>query len=92
MVTVEWEVRHPLSGQEVAIIRLVHLGPKHEPYFRAVTANPDPKQRKLIGYYGSAEDAHDASLYMLEQATGVGISGGNKLPSARFVEPKPPPT
>lgn len=88
---VEWEVRHPLTGLEIAIVRLVPLGPDREPYHRAVTANPDPSQRRLIGYYGSPEDAHDATMWWLEKATGVGVTGGNRLPSARYVEPKPPP-
>lgn len=88
---VEWEVRHPLTGLEVAIVRLVRLGPQREPYHRAVTAHPNPAERRLIGYYASADDAHDASLWWLEQATQRGVGGGNKLPSARFVEQKPPP-
>lgn len=88
---VEWEVRHPLDGAMIAIIRLVHLGPAREPYYRAVTANPDPAQRRLIGYYGSAQDAHDASMYMLEQATGTGVSGGGEaaIGSVRRAEASP---
>lgn len=51
---VEWDVLHPLDGQPLAIIRLVYLGARREPYYRAVTANPDRAERKLIGYWATS--------------------------------------
>lgn len=50
MRPIEWDVLHPLNGQPLAIVRLVYPGPRREPYYRAVTANPDRAQRKLVGY------------------------------------------
>lgn len=38
---VEWEVRLPLSGEAVAIVRAVALGPRGEIYLRAVTPDAD---------------------------------------------------
>lgn len=89
MQSVEWEVRHPLSGEEIAIVRLIHL--EGEPYYRAVTANPDRAQRKLVGYWGSAQDAHDGVLAILEAASRRSITGGNQAPSMPLVPQKPPP-
>lgn len=88
---VEWEVRTPLDGLPVAVVRLVHLGAAREPYYRAVTANPVPELRRLIGYYASAGDAHDAALYMLEQATGRSVTGGGGAARLQPVPQKPPP-
>lgn len=89
MQPVEWEVRHPLSGDEVAIVRLLHLD--GEPYYRAVTANPIREMRKLVGYWGSAQEAHDGVLAILELASGRSITGGNQAPNLRPVPQKPPP-
>lgn len=88
---VEWEVRGPLDGLPIAIVRLLHLGEHHEPYWRAVTAENDPRRRQLIGYYGSAGDAHDASIHHAEQRAQRSLAGGNRPPSARYVPQKPPP-
>ncbi len=59
---VEWEVRLPLSGEAVAIVRAVQLGPRGEVYLRAVTPDANRSQRELIGYWGSPQEAHDGVL------------------------------
>lgn len=91
MRAVEWEVRTPLEGLVVAIVRLVELGRRREHYYRAVTANPDRSQRRLIGYWGSADDAHDGVLALYEHGTGRSLSGGDTKPSRALVPQKPPP-
>lgn len=91
MRPVEWEVRTPLDGLVVAIVREVELGRRHEHYYRAVTANPDRSQRKLIGYWGSPSDAHDGVLALYEHGTGRSLLGGDTRPSRPLVPQKPPP-
>lgn len=88
---VEWDVLHPLTGQPLAIIRLVWLGARREPYYRAVTANPDRAARKLVDYWGTLDDAHAAVLALYERATGQSISGGNAKPTLQAPAQKPPP-
>lgn len=87
----EWDVLHPLTGLPLAIIRLIYLGPRREPYYRAVTANPDRAQRKLVGYWGDLDDAHTACLALHEKATGRSISGGDRQPQMHVPAQKPPP-
>lgn len=91
LVTVEWEVRLPLTGEPIAFVRAVHLGRRRELYFRAVTANPDPSQRKLIGYWGTPDAAHEGTLAIYEQASGRSLSGGGKPATRELVPQKPPP-
>lgn len=86
---IEWDVLHPLDGQPLAIIRLVWI--EGEPFYRAVSANPDREQRKLIGYWGDLDTAHHACLALWEQATGRAISGGNQKPGMTVPAQKPPP-
>lgn len=50
----EWDVLHPLTGQSLAIIRIVWLVARREPCYRAVTANPEREQRKLVGYWAAS--------------------------------------
>lgn len=88
---IEWDVLHPLAGQPLAIIRLVYLGARREPYYRAVTANPDRAARILVGYWGTLDDAHTACLALHEQATGRAISGGDQPPQLQVPARKPPP-
>lgn len=82
---------HPLDGQPLAIIRLVYLGARREPYYRAVTANPDRGRRVLVGYWGSLDDAHTACLALHERATGRSLSGGDRAPQLQVPVQKPPP-
>lgn len=88
---IEWEVRLPLSGEVVAIVRALELGRRREHYFRAVMANPDRAQRKLIGYWDSPQDAHDGVLALYELASGHSTAGGGRKPSLTPVPQKPPP-
>lgn len=89
---VEWEVCTPLDGHLIAIVRLVRLGSRAEPYFRAVTPEADRSQRRLIGYWGSAEEAARGVLALYERATGRALSGGGNRPSTmQLVPQKPPP-
>lgn len=78
MRPIEWDVLHPLNGQPLVIVRLVYLGPRRGPYYRAVSANPDRALRKLVGYWGTLEDAHTGCFALYEQATGESIAGGNR--------------
>lgn len=87
----EWDVLHPLDGSPLAVIKLLWLGPNREPYYRAVTANPDRASRKLIGYWGTLDDAHTACLAMYEQATGHAIGAGDRKPQLQVPPQKPPP-
>jgi len=82
---VEWEVRLPLSGEAVAIVRAVSLGPRGEVYLRAVTPDADRSQRELIGYGGSPQEAHDGVLALYERRTNRG------LPTLPLVPQEPPP-
>lgn len=91
MRPIEWDVLHPLNGQPLAIVRLVYLGPRREPYYRAVTANPDRAQRKLVGYWGTLDDAHTGCLALYEQASGESVAGGNTKPHMQAPAQKPPP-
>lgn len=83
---VEWEVRLPLSGEAVAIVRAVQLGPHGEVYLRAVTPDADRSQRELIGYWGSPQEAHDGVLALYERRSNRGAA-----PSLPLVPQKPPP-
>ena len=58
----EWDVLHPLGGRPLAVVRLLVLRPNREPYYRAVSREPQREQRRLIGYRGSLEHAHDGVL------------------------------
>lgn len=87
---ITWEVREPLTGNVMAIIQVVHLGPRQEPYYRSVTANPDPKQRKLVGYWHTPDEANDGTIAIYEQRIGRSLSGGG-LPPRELVPQKPPP-
>lgn len=88
---VEWDALHPLDGQHLAVIRLIYLGARREPYYRAVTANPDRARRVLIGYWGTLDDAHTACLALYERATGKGLAGGDRKPQLQVPAQKPPP-
>jgi len=83
---VEWEVRLPLSGEAVAIVRAVALGPRDEVYLRAVTPDADRSQRELIGYWGSPQEAHDGVLALYERRSNRGVP-----PALPLVPQKPPP-
>jgi hypothetical protein len=91
MRPMERDVLHPLDGAHVAIVRLVLLGPTSEPFYRAVTPEPDRTRRELLGYWGTLEEAHEAALALLEQRTGQAIEGGGRPPS-RQVPPQEPPS
>ncbi len=84
---VEWEVRLPLSGEAIAIVRAVALGPQGEVYLRAVTSDADPSQRELIGYWDSPQEAHDGVLALYERR-----STRHAPPTLALVPQKPPPT
>jgi hypothetical protein len=88
---IEWDVLHPLDGQPLAVVRLIWLGPRREPYYRAVTANPDRDARKLIGYWGNLDDAHTACLALYERATGRALGAGDRAPQLQVPPQKPPP-
>lgn len=88
---IEWDALHPLSGQPLAIVRLVYLGPSSEPYYRAVSANPERAARKLVGYRGSLANVHTACLALHEQATVASIAGGAAKPHMQVPAQKPPP-
>jgi hypothetical protein len=89
---VEWEIRHPLSGELVAIVRVVALGARHEWYARAVTPEEERSRRTLIGYWGSPDDAHQGVLALYERRTGRSLAaGGDGAPSVPLVPMKPPP-
>lgn len=83
---VEWEVRLPLSGEAIAIVRAVSLGPRGEVYLRAVTPDAERSQRELIGYWGSPQEAHDGVLALYERRTNRGAP-----PTLPLVSQKPPP-
>lgn len=83
---VEWEVRLPLSGEAVAIVRAVRLGAHGDVYLRAVTPDADRSQRELIGYWGSPQEAHDGVLALYERRSNPGTP-----PSLPLVPQKPPP-
>lgn len=88
---VEWDVLHPLDGSSIAVVRLVWLGPKRENYYRAVTHDADRSKRRLLGYWGTLNEAHEASLAAWELVTGSSISGGDRLASRAIPPQKPPP-
>ncbi|MGM1028320.1 MAG: hypothetical protein ACQEWM_00450 [Actinomycetota bacterium] len=87
----EWDVLHPLDGHAIAIVRLVQLGPRREPYYRAVTPEPDRALRRLIGYWGTVTKAHEGVLALYEHASGRSLAGGDRQPSRPLVPQKPPP-
>ena len=82
---------HRLDGRPLAIVRLLTLGPNREPYYRAVSPEPDRAQRRLIGYWGSPEHAHDGVLALYEHASRKSLAGGDMPPSRPLVPHKPPP-
>lgn len=89
---VEWVSLHPLSGTPIALVRLVHLGPAREPYYRAVTADRDPAQRQLLGYWATPDLAETAVQALYEQQSGEALTGGGQPPRGLAVPPmKPPP-
>lgn len=87
----EWDVLHPLDGHAIAIVRLVQLGPRREPYYRAVTPELERSQRRLIGYWGGIDEAHEGVLALYEHASGRSLAGGDRPPSRPLVPQKPPP-
>ncbi len=87
----EWDVLHPLDGHPIAIVRLVQLGQRREPYYRAVTPEDDRALRRLIGYWGSVDEAHEGVLALYERASGRSLAGGDRPPSRPLVAQKPPP-
>lgn len=92
MRPVEWEVRHPLSGDLIAIVRVVALGSRREWYARAVSPEDDRASRTLIGYWGTPDDAHRGVLALYERRTGQSLAGGGaREPSLPLVPTKPPP-
>lgn len=82
---------HPLDGRPLAVVRLLVLGPNREPYYRAVSAEVDRSQRRLIGYWGSLEHAHDGVLGLYEHLSRRSLAGGDMAPSRTLVPQKPPP-
>lgn len=88
---IEWDVLHPLDGSALAVVRVVWLGPKREPYYRVVSANPDRALRKLAGYWGNLDEAHNAALALYELATGESICGGDRPPRLEVPSQKPRP-
>jgi len=87
----EWDVLHPLDGHPIAIVRLVQLGTRREPYYRAVSPEPDRALRRLIGYWGTVDEAHEGVLALYERASGRSLAGGDRPPSRPLVPQKPPP-
>lgn len=93
MRPVEWEVRHPVSGDAIAVVRVVALGPRREWYARAVTPEHDRAARSLIGYWASPDEAHQGVLALFERRTGRSLAaGGGGAPTLPLVPMKPPPT
>lgn len=90
MRPVEWEVRHPVSGDLIAVVRVVALGAHREWYARAVSPEADRAQRSLIGYWASPDDAHRGVLALYERRTGRSLAAGGE-PSLPLVPMKPPP-
>lgn len=91
MRPVEWEIRHPVTGDLVAIVRVVALGPRREWYARAVTPEADRSRRTLIGYWASPDEAHRGVLALFERRTGRSLAAGSTAPSVPLVPMKPPP-
>ena len=92
MRPVEWEVRHPISGDAIAVVRVVALGPRREWYARAVTPERDRAARSLIGYWASPDEAHQGVLALYERRTGRSLAaGGGGAPTLPLVPMKPPP-
>lgn len=91
MRPVEWEIRHPVSGDLIAILRVVALGPRREWYARAVTPEADRSQRTLIGYWASPDEAHRGVLALFERRTGRALPAGTADPAPPLVPMKPPP-
>ncbi|SDH88663.1 hypothetical protein [Agrococcus jejuensis] len=87
MRPVEWEIRHPVSGDLIAILRVVALGPRKEWYARAVTPEPERSRRTLIGYWASPDEAHRGVLALFERRTGRPLGGA----ATTLVPMKPPP-
>jgi|GEM_PF-5780134 len=81
----EWDVLHPLDGRPLAVVRLLILGPNREPYYRAVSPEPKREQRRLIGYWGSLEHAHDGVLALYEHLSRKSLSGGDMAPTRALV-------
>jgi len=92
MRPVEWEIRHPTTGDLIAIVRMVALGPRREWYARAVTPEEDRSRRSLIGYWASPDEAHRGVLALFERRTGRSLGpGGSGAPTVPIVPMKPPP-
>lgn len=91
MRPVEWEIRHPVSGDLIAILRVVALGPRREWYARAVTPEADRSRRTLIGYWASPDEAHRGVLALFERRTGRSFPAGAAEPAPPLVPMKPPP-
>lgn len=88
---IRWEVREPITGHVMAIVQVVHLGPRSEPYYRSVTPEADASQRQLIGYWGTPDDAHDGTMALYEHRFNRSLQGGG-LPPRDLVPQKPPPS
>lgn len=92
MRPVEWEIRHPTTGDLIAIVRVVALGARHDWYARAVTPEGDRTLRTLIGYWASPDEAHRGVLALFERRTGRSLAaGGTGAPTVPLVPMKPPP-
>ncbi|TQO23773.1 hypothetical protein FB385_2634 [Paramicrobacterium agarici] len=79
----------------VAVVRMLHLGPDREVYFRAVTYSPNASERELIGYWGSLEEAiqnvHHVELSKMPAAwLATGGSSFREIPPS--TPQKPPPS
>ena len=48
------------------------------------------ERRRLLGYWGTLEEAHEAALALLEQRTAQAIEGGGRPPSRQVPPQKPP--
>jgi len=59
----EWMIMRDSNREPVAVVRALHLGPRDELFYRVVTWAPTSAGRKLIGYFGSVEDADRSILF-----------------------------
>ncbi|QPZ39687.1 hypothetical protein [Paramicrobacterium chengjingii] len=91
---VEWVIKSAREDNPIAYVRMLHLGPQHELYFRAVTYSPHHDQRRLLGYWGSLEEAirniHHIELSKLPAAwLATGGATTKEIPAS--TPQKPPP-